>query len=101
MKLPAKLLILNRAVSIIRPNKVDRENSIGEFNPAGDTIKIKKGINGALLNETMWHEIVHAILMYTGVKHSLQEGQEETIAQALGFALADVLKNNFAINLEE
>ena len=101
MILPKSIKIMGRTVTITKSEEIDHDNSLGEWDPATDNIKLKSGINKELLNETFWHEITHAAIGYTGVKVFLNEKQDEAVAQAIGFALADILRNNFNISLEE
>lgn len=62
MSLPRKFTILHRTYKVSRVNKVDEDDSYGEFDYASCTIKIKKGLSPDDEYQTFLHEVVHAIL---------------------------------------
>jgi Zn-dependent peptidase ImmA (M78 family) len=51
--------------------------------------------------ETFYHELAHAVLGMTGVEQALDEKQNEAVAQALGFALAQIVSDNTLPKYEE
>jgi hypothetical protein len=73
--------------------KVDeKDEHVGETDGVERTIKVKKSLTNTIKNDTMVHEICHAILYVSGQTEGLTEEQEEGIVLALEHGLTQVME---------
>lgn len=66
----------------------------GSMYPGELLIEINKEIAPSMMAETIIHEILHAIVELAGLSRQLKLGREETIVQAIGHMLTQVLRDN-------
>jgi hypothetical protein len=69
---------------------VDAEHSYGETEGPERRIKVKKSLPPDMLEATLLHEIIHAILYTSGVGEMLNENLEEAIVVALENGLSQL-----------
>jgi hypothetical protein len=90
MKLPTKIRIVGSDYKVIpsEAGELKAMDHIGECNYLEHTIRIKKGLIGPILKNTMLHETVH------GISNELCLGLEERQVELLTTGLIAVLKDN-------
>lgn len=88
-KIPKKFNLFGETYNVKYLVKIDKENSVGEYDPVKNTIKIKKGLLPEQEVQTFLHEIVHCILDNLGYKN-LHE--DEVFVDTFAKALHQVLK---------
>ena len=91
-KLPKVLKICGRRVKLRTRFglKLNGETVYGYFDTGENSIWINTAKRDHVAS-TLLHEIIHAILFYSGQSQSLEETQEEGITVALEHALSDLL----------
>lgn len=70
----------------------------GECKPGAKVISINRDANRKQKAETIFHEVLHAILYETGLNHILEDGHEEAIVRAMEHGL---VRSGLLRNLEE
>lgn len=88
-KIPKKFNLFGETYIVKYVVKIDEEDSVGEYDPEKNTIKIKKGLLPEQQVQTFLHEIVHCILDNLGYKN-LHE--DEILVDTFAKALHQVLK---------
>lgn len=61
---PKSFTIFGEKHKVSFVKKIDKEDSLGEWNPNKNTIKIKKGLQEDMKEQTFYHELVHCILQH-------------------------------------
>jgi hypothetical protein len=91
--IPNSVQILGSTFKIIQvaPDNLDE---VGFTDVCGRIIKISPDVPADVQLETFYHEIVHAILALAGISHTIDEKEEEAIAQCLGYGLLHFLTTN-------
>jgi phage tail tube protein FII len=75
--------VCGKVFKITHPKAVDKADSYGETVGAERTIKIKAGLEDEMYEDTLLHELLHAILYTTGHAELLEEAQEEALVVCL------------------
>jgi len=78
-------------VKVEQVKKVDKEDSLGEYNIDLRVIRVKKGLEKIQKHQTVWHEWVHVVLTDAGVADVLEHSQEEAVCNAIATALVNGL----------
>lgn len=89
MNLPQSVKILGAEYLIVY-NTLEGSDVDGYTEPSQRLITIDSSLSEAVLMETLYHELVHAILAQSGLSEILTERQEEALATALGAGLSQL-----------
>jgi len=100
MKIPKKINILGVSYKIIQREQLEdlegnpSETHLGWANESKREIELCTSDNfiESLKEQTLFHEITHAIMYETGLYHAINEGTSEVFAQCLGNAFHQVFK---------
>ncbi len=87
--IPKTFQIFAETYKVKQLNKVDKEDSFGEYNPENNTIKIKKSLQQDQLESTFYHELVHCLFLSLGYDKLYQD---EVLVDSMGKALHQALK---------
>jgi len=77
MNIPKQLKILGHTFKVILADTEDIDNDAGEMNLSRNTIKIRKDLPQDQIEESLLHEIIHAI------NNELKEIDVEFLAQTI------------------
>lgn len=66
----------------------------GDMHPGDLKIRINKNVKPSMVQETLMHEVMHAVVELTGVRNDFKLGREEHIVQAVGHLLTEVFLEN-------
>lgn len=86
---PSQLKILGRNIPVnylspLEINAVAKDDDIlGYYCGTAQAIYINNTLEGKRLEETLIHEIVHAILNFSGLTQMMPEGLEEAVCNAM------------------
>lgn len=94
MKLPDKVMILGEEFHVKLESLTGHPETAGLSHDLERIIKVNKDYPSAVQLETFYHEVVHMWLRLMGLGHVFKDGEEEAIAQAVGFALYKFLDEN-------
>lgn len=83
MKIPASIKIGGHKFTVELVDYIDDDDSAGECDVYINTIRIKKSLNQSQKEETLIHEVIHAMDMH----------MTEAQVDRLGFNLYQVLKD--------
>lgn len=78
-------------VKVEQVKKVDKEDSLGEYNIDLRVIRVKKGLEKVQKHQTVFHEWVHVVLTDAGVADVLDSSQEEAVCNAIATARVNEL----------
>lgn len=79
------------------PEDEREDNGFGEYAPEVETIRLNKNQRPDSLADTLLHEVLHAVLGYTGAQEMLKtfnDSAEEFVVSALTGELLNVLRRN-------
>ena len=85
--IPKTIKILGREYKIRRKRMKKAEWAFCEDDTA--TIWMRSGIKGETAEQTLLHEVIHALLFRSGHKFDMTPGQEEAIVRAMESGLWD------------
>ncbi len=66
MIIPKQFQLFGETIKVKQVVKVDKENSLGEFSPETNTIKIKKSLQQDQKESTFYHELMHCLVLSLG-----------------------------------
>ena len=98
MKIPKKINILGVPYKITLSNTVELEGQdgiyMGATNEARRLIKLAttEDFDDGAKEQTLFHELVHAILSESGLARTLTDGENEVYAQIFGNAIHQIFK---------
>lgn len=79
IKLPNKIMVLGKPITVLR---APLKNAHGEFDRTNFTITLDTDCPAHLIEDTMMHETMHAVLWISGVSQLLSDQLEEAICFA-------------------
>ena len=81
---------INYAVVMVDELAGDTGPLHGDFDPSKCRIRLDAGDNPQRQHQTLWHEVLHAILHSAGIR----EGHDEQQIEALSHGIVQVLRDN-------
>lgn len=85
-----EIRIMGKLFRILQVKQVDKEDSYGECDGPARTIKIKAGIPPEAYDDTLMHEIIHAVLYLSGHSEGMAHDLEESLVLALETGLSEI-----------
>lgn len=96
LNIPRKISVMGWPVTIKLVTKKDLsegdENVYGDWNEELNEIRLATDVTDAMMISTLYHEILHACLYYTGWSNILTDSAEEGLVMALEHAYLPTIK---------
>lgn len=97
--IPKEFILFGEKHKVKQVRSLDKGNSLGEFDPKNNTIKVKKPSKSFTQDQTeqaYFHELVHCILDHLGY---INQSDDEVFVDRFGKALHQVLKTSVYDNI--
>lgn len=78
---------------IVEDFRLADEILCGQFRPMRAEIAVMPGAESEMLPQTLWHEVLHGLLIHAGIR----DGHDETHIDLIAYGIVQVLRDNPAL----
>jgi hypothetical protein len=89
-----KIILNGQEFEIIECSDVSHSGNRGELYHYSNKIKIAPDLEGLERLGTIWHEIIHKIMVISGAEHIIKADKHEYICDLMGYGIASVMLQN-------